>query len=57
MPHETWEAFKSACDLYAGHVLDNDEAYKDEWKRLSDSAVSAFIRRHQGLEDPSVYIA
>jgi hypothetical protein len=54
MPYEAWEAFKAACDLYHGHVLDDDEAYKDEWKRLSDTAVTAFIQRYQGLEDPAV---
>jgi len=56
LPHETWEAFKAACDLYAGHVLDDDETYKEEWKRLADSAVSAFIKRHHGLVDPAIIV-
>jgi hypothetical protein len=55
MDYETWEAFKSAADLYEGHVLSEIE-YKKLWRRLCSGAIIDFIKQHQGNIDPEIMV-
>lgn len=55
LPYEEWEAFKSAADLSEGYTLSGKE-YDDLLRALCRGAISAFIKQHHGLVDPTIIV-